>query len=117
MNFENYHHKVEYPGEAFSNRLKKDMQEKLDVFVGNFKEVMAYKDSLESELKTKIQNQQINYNNEYDEIQERFKQDSFVELGIENNPKRNLLWEKVYDHHSTYEEIFYKLESLAGLIC
>lgn len=51
------------------------------------------------------------------ELDQQFKQDLFVALGIENHPKRERLYEIAWEEHgSGYMDIMYKAEDLAELL-
>lgn len=52
------------------------------------------------------------------ELVGRFRQDLFEDLGIQDNPKRDLLFEKAWElgHSSGLQEVYSYAEDLVGLI-
>lgn len=58
------------------------------------------------------------YLKEEQQIMSQFKQDLFIELDIENNPKREKLFSIAWDyaHSSGYSEVFNCAEELVDLI-
>lgn len=80
-------------------------------------------ESLDAELKvlTDKQEQYLQQlkevNRKSSEIDDQFKQDLFEELGVENHPKRDKLYELAKEHSSgTYNEIYYSADEFSELM-
>jgi len=58
------------------------------------------------------------YREQEQKLREQFKKDCFIDLGIENNPKAELLFEKAWDlgHSSGYWEVYCQMQELVELI-
>jgi hypothetical protein len=58
------------------------------------------------------------YNNESNRLHDLFKQDCFIEYGIENHPKRELVFEKAWSdgHAYGYSEAFNCMEKYVDLV-
>lgn len=116
MNFEKYHNKVEYPGSAFVAKIDRELEAKKEAFVGTVKEVENFLEQLKTEKTNRVNEQRNKYNRSYHDMIETFKKDAYTELGISEHPKRELLWNKVYNNSNTLEEIFMEMESLLELM-
>lgn len=113
MNFEKYKPNVGYPERPKKPHLPpndshspKSLREFADKAEAYEKEVEIYNKQLEA------------YHNEKAELLEQFKKDLFEDLGIQNNPKRHLLYDKAWDrgHSSGLYEIFSCAQDLVELI-
>ena len=58
------------------------------------------------------------YKEELRKIEERFKQDAFEELDLQNHPKKEVLYRYAYDrgHSGGYGDIFSELEDIVLLL-
>ena len=111
MNFEKYKNIDPYPNYPHKPHLKdKNCPDKLREYAV---ELEKYK-LAEAEFKK----QKAIWHKKDGELQQQFKMDAFIELGIVDNPKANLLYSKAWEHgHANgLSEVWYYLQDLVELI-
>ena len=112
MNFENYKNPLPYPVQIL-NKPKPLTSDDIDEFHAFRKALKEYQFKIEEYKKKKKA-----YQDREKIIFECFKKDLFNELGIADNPKKDLLFSKAWEisHSYGYNEVFSTAEDLVELI-
>lgn len=108
MNFQDY--VTDYPWPPANSKPNKALDYYLRKFPGQFNPAMTH-NQLIKEARAIFKERNL-------ALTEQFKQDAFKELGIENHPKRELLYKKAWElgHSGGLSEVWYYLSELADLI-
>ena len=110
MNFDKYKNKLPYPSKSdftvtnfYKNGKKVDFE--TDVI-----EVIFDEEKYNSEL--------VKYYKESLNLEKKFKQDLFDDLGISDNPKKDMLYSKAFEHgySADFSEIYFYASDLVDLI-
>ncbi len=111
MNFEKYKNKTDYPKKPEKPRLSSHPTKR---------EVESYLLNLEDyEKKSLIYKEKMEIYQTVDaEIHDNFRKDLFEDLGISNNPKKDLLYSKAWEngHSAGFSEVYNVACDLVDLI-
>ena len=112
MNFEKYKNTLEYPVSKPKppKQLLSSDPDLVKLYVREIKDYEARMRDYERSMEA--------YHNRERKIHDQFKQDMFEELGVTDNPKKDLLFSKAWEmgHSYGFSEVFHYAEELVDLI-